>query len=65
MKVNTNPNLWRKQEIRDLKRLFPNLPTEEVAARLGKSIEATRKYASRHGIKKSRKYRREVLHLSK
>ena len=48
--------LWRKQEINALKKLFPNNPTAEIAAKLGRPTEAVKKKASRMGLRKSKKY---------
>ena len=47
---------WTKADIRDLKRLFPNNSTATVAELLGRPLEATKKKASRLGLRKSRKY---------
>ncbi len=48
--------LWSKREISLLKKLFPNNPTANVAARLGRSTDTVKKKASRMGLKKSKKY---------
>jgi hypothetical protein len=47
---------WTKDDVKELKKLFPNRPTAEVAAELGRPTEAVKKKASRMGLKKSRKY---------
>ncbi len=49
---------WTKDDVKELKKLFPNRPTAEVAAELGRPTEAVKKKASRMGLKKSRKYMR-------
>jgi len=48
--------LWSKSEVSLLKKLFPNNPTANVAARLGRSADTVKKKASRMGLKKSKKY---------
>jgi len=47
---------WTKDDVKELRKLFPNRPTAEVAAELGRPTEAVKKKASRMGLKKSRKY---------
>ena len=47
---------WTKDDVKELKKLFPNRPTAEVAASLGRPTEAVKKKASRMGLRKSRKY---------
>ncbi len=47
---------WTKDDVKELKRLFPNRPTAEVAAELGRPTEAVKKKASRMGLRKSRRY---------
>ncbi len=47
---------WSKDDIKELKRLFPNRPTAEVAAELGRPTEAVKKKASRMGLRKSPRY---------
>ena len=44
----------------DLKKLFPNRPTAEVAAELGRPTEAVKKKASRMGLKKSSRYMKSL-----
>jgi hypothetical protein len=48
--------LWSKSEVSLLKKLFPNNPTANVAARLGRSTDTVKKKASRMKLKKSKKY---------
>jgi len=48
--------LWSKSEVSLLRKLFPNNPTANVAARLGRSTDTVKKKASRIGLKKSKKY---------
>lgn len=55
---------WSKEQLRDLKKLWPNHPCAEVAKIIGKPTEATKKRASRMGLKKSKKYLKTVLHRS-
>ncbi|MGE5295010.1 MAG: hypothetical protein ACM3VT_09290 [Solirubrobacterales bacterium] len=47
---------WTKDDVKELKKLFPNRPTAEVAAELGRPTEAVKKKASRMGLRKSRRY---------
>jgi len=48
--------LWSKSEVALLRKLFPNNPTAQIAARLGRSLETVKKKASRMGLKKTKKY---------
>ncbi len=48
--------LWSKSEVSLLRKLFPNNPTANVAARLGRSTDTVKKKASRMGLKKTKKY---------
>ncbi|MHC4538154.1 MAG: hypothetical protein ACYTEK_11980 [Planctomycetota bacterium] len=47
---------WSKSEVALLRRLFPNRPTAEVAAKLGRALDPVKKKASRMGFKKAKKY---------
>ena len=49
---------WTRDDVKQLKKLFPDRPTAEVAAELGRPTEAVKKKASRMGLKKSRRYMR-------
>ena len=51
---------WTRNDVKELKKLFPNRPTAEVAKRLGRPTEAVKKKASRMGLRKSRKYMRSL-----
>ncbi len=51
---------WSKDDLKDLKKLFPDRPTAEVAASLGRPTEAVKKKASRMGLKKSRRYMKSL-----
>jgi len=51
---------WTRDDVKQLKKLFPDRPTAEVAARLGRPTEAVKKKASRMGLKKSRRYMRSL-----
>ncbi|MCU0914989.1 MAG: hypothetical protein MUC88_10550 [Planctomycetes bacterium] len=46
--------------MKQLKKLFPDRPTAEVAASLGRPTEAVKKKASRMGLKKSRRYMKSL-----
>jgi hypothetical protein len=48
--------LWSKSEVSLLKKLFPNNPTAQIAAKLGRATDAVKKKASRMGLRKSKKY---------
>jgi len=48
--------LWSKSEVALLRKLFPNNPTAQIAARLGRSLDTVKKKASRMGLKKTKKY---------
>jgi hypothetical protein len=56
MARNQRRGSWTKDDVKELKKLFPNRPTAEVAAELGRPTEAVKKKASRMGLKKSRRY---------
>jgi len=47
---------WTKEDIKKLRKIFGNNPTVEVAAELGRPVEAVKKFASRLGLRKTRKY---------
>lgn len=51
---------WTREDVKELKKLFPNRPTAEVARKLGRPTEAVKKKASRMGLKKSRKYMKSL-----
>ena len=48
--------LWSRSELALLKKLFPNNPTAQIAAKLGRPNEAVKKKASRMGLRKSKRY---------
>jgi len=52
---------WSKQDIRFLRKFFPNGPTRVVANLLGRPYEAVKKQASRMGLAKSKKYLRTAF----
>jgi hypothetical protein len=47
---------WSKSDINRLKKLFPNNPTAQVAARLARPAKTVERKAYRMGLRKSRKY---------
>ena len=51
---------WTRDDVKQLKKLFPDRPTADVAAELGRPTEAVKKKASRMGLKKSRKYMKSL-----
>jgi hypothetical protein len=48
--------VWSKSDISLLKKLFPNNPTAQIAAKLGRPTDAVKKKASRMGLRKAKKY---------
>jgi hypothetical protein len=48
--------LWAGSELSLLKKLFPNNPTAEIAAKLGRPNDAVKKKASRMRLRKSKRY---------
>jgi len=52
--------LWSKDDIKQLRKLFPNRATAEVASDLGRPTEAVKKKASRMGLRKSKKYMKSL-----
>lgn len=56
----TTKGSWTREDVKELKKLFPNRPTAEVARKLGRPTEAVKKKASRMGLKKSRKYMKSL-----
>ena len=51
-------------DVAQLKKLFPNMKTEYVARILHRPYEAVKKFASRHGLRKSAKYMRSLRRLT-
>ena len=47
---------WTKDELKKLKKLFGNMATREVAVYLNRPFEATKKRASRLGLRKTKRY---------
>lgn len=52
--------LWSKDDLKQLKKLFPNRATADVASDLGRPTEAVKKKASRMGLKKSQRYMKSL-----
>jgi len=52
--------LWSRNETSLLRKLFPNTPTAQIAAKLGRPNDAVKKKASRMGLRKSKKYLRSI-----
>lgn len=52
--------MWSKDDLKELRRLFPTHATAEVASHLGRPTEAVKKKASRMGLRKSRNYMRSL-----
>jgi hypothetical protein len=51
---------WTRDDLKQLKKLFPDRPTAQVAAELGRPTEAVKKKASRMGLRKSRRYMKSL-----
>jgi hypothetical protein len=51
---------WTRDDVKQLKKLFPDRPTADVAAELGRPTEAVKKKASRMGLRKSRRYMKSL-----
>jgi hypothetical protein len=47
---------WSPNDLKMLKKRFPNNATAEVAASLGRPTDAVKKKASRMGLRKSKRY---------
>jgi hypothetical protein len=56
IKKKLKKGLWLKSELTLLKKLFPNNPTAEIAAKLGRPNDAVKKKASRMGLRKSKRH---------
>jgi len=48
--------LWSKEDVKLLKKLFPNRKTQEVADQLGRTLKSVKMKASKLGLKKAKKY---------
>ena len=48
--------LWSKSELTLLKKLIPNNPTAQIAAKLGRPTDAVKKKASRMRLRKSKRH---------
>lgn len=48
--------LWSKDEVKLLKKLFPNRSTQEITDQLGRSFKSVQMKASKMRLKKSKKY---------
>jgi hypothetical protein len=55
--------LWSKSELNLLKKLFPNNPTAQIAAKLGRPTDAVKKKASRMGLRKAKQYMKSLGRL--
>ena len=51
---------WSKDDLKQLRRLFPSRATAEVASELGRPTEAVKKKASRMGLRKSNRYMKSL-----
>jgi hypothetical protein len=48
--------LWSKDEVKQLKKLYVNGRTQDVADQLGRSLRSVMGKADKMGLKKSKKY---------
>ncbi len=48
--------LWSKDDVKLLKKLFPNRRTQDVADQLSLSLTSVQKKATKMGLKKAKKY---------
>jgi hypothetical protein len=51
---------WSSDQIKLLKKSFPNARTREVAGQLGRSTKSVEQKASKMGLKKSKKHLKSV-----
>ena len=51
---------WSPGDLKILKQQFPNTPTAQIAAKLGRPVDAVKKKASRMGLRKSKKYMKSL-----
>jgi len=56
IKKKLKKGLWTGSELTLLKKLFPNNPTAQISAQLGRPNDAVKKKASRMGLRKSKRY---------
>lgn len=56
MKKATAKGTWTTDDLKLLKKQFPSVATADVAAQLGRPVDAVKKKASRMGLRKSKKY---------
>ena len=52
--------VWSKDDVKQLRRLFPSRATADVASTLGRPTEAVKKKASRMGLRKSGRYMKSL-----
>jgi len=51
---------WTKEELKELKKLFRNRSTREVAEELGRKQTSVQNKASELGLKKTKKYLKSI-----
>lgn len=59
-KAKLTKGAWTKSDLVTLKKLFGNHSTADVAERLGRPLDATKKKASRMGLRKTRRYMKSL-----
>ncbi len=52
--------LWSKDEVKQLKKLYVNGRTQDVADQLGRSLRSVMGKADKMGLKKSKKYLKSI-----
>jgi hypothetical protein len=51
---------WSTKDLNLLVKLFPDMPTAQIAKKLKRRTDAVKKKASRMGLKKSKRYLRSI-----
>jgi len=51
---------WSPDEIKTLKKEYPNKKTEDLAEEMGRSLDSLKAKASSMGMKKSKKYMKSI-----
>ncbi len=56
MAKKTAVNIWTKAELNKLKKEYSKTDTQALAKKLGRTLEAVRFQAKKHGLKKTKSY---------
>ena len=51
---------WTQGDLKLLNDKFPGMPTSDIAAKLGRPVDAVKKKASRMGLRKTKKYMKSL-----